>query len=421
MAEAASNVFLLLSAVITLGFLGYILYERTRVSEVLMLLAFGVLVGPVLHLVPVESFAAAAPFFTTLALAMIMLEGGLELHLQDLVAAAGRSSLLALLGFGLSLGGVAVAAHALLGLGWLESALLGAILGAASSVVVFPLAARLAASDRVRVMLGLDAALGEVLSVVSAITLMEALSLQQANVAHAAQQMAAQFSVAIVLGLVAGVAWARLLTALAGKRYHYMLTMAVVLALHVGVVALGGSGPIAVLVFGVVLGNASTLRRAGLRASDFTPEMRTFQGEITFFLRTFFFVYLGMTASLAQLTGRSFAVASGALTLALLLARLVAARVAILRGGFEPGTTALLATIIPRGLAVAILAALPAAEYGLAFARDFPGYALGVIVLSNLVATLGVLAFGRARSREVSVAEPAPREARSNAAAGILK
>jgi cell volume regulation protein A len=412
MAGDASQLFLLLSAVIVLGFLGYLAFERSRISDVLLLIAFGALVGPALHLIPADGFTSAAPFITSLALAMIMFQGGLELKADDIVKGAGRGTLLGVVGWGLSVAALSAVGHYAIHLDWLPALLLGVILGHTSSVVVFPLIAQLPLGERTRVMMGIDSALAEVLSVVSALTLIDALALHDANVADAAQAIAAQFSVAIVLGLLAGVGWARVLRWLEGRRYHYMLTLGVILALHVGVASLGGSAPISVLVFGIVLGNTDVLAKTGFRVGVFSESMRTFQGEVTFFLRTFFFVYLGLTMSLADLRDPAFLEASALLTGAILLARLVAVRVSLVRsrGAREPGAAALLSLVIPRGLATAVLASLPFAA-GLAFARDYTGYALGVIVLSNLVTTLGVVVFARrpASQRVAVEVEEAPR------------
>ncbi|MHB8605252.1 MAG: cation:proton antiporter domain-containing protein [Thermoplasmatota archaeon] len=406
MGEDASSLFLLFSAVIALGFLGYLFFERTRISDVLALVAFGALVGPGLHLIAPETFTAAAPFITSFALAMILFGGGLELNIAELARGAARGTFLSIFGFTTATLAVAAVAWRLLHFGILESVLVGFIFAHTSSVVVFPLLSRLNTSERTRVMLGIDSALGEVLSVVLALTLAEGIALNDAQIGHAFRQIASQFSVAIVLGLVVGLLWSKLLAGLEKKHYNYMLTLAVLLALHVGVASLGGSGPIAVLVFGVVLGNTGVIRRAGLAVGDFSPKMREFQDEISFFLRTFFFVYLGLTVDLAVVTTRVFWLVAGAFVGALLVARIIAVALSLAgteRGGRDIG---LMATMIPRGLAVAVLAGIPFAGYGLSFARDLPAYAVGVILLSNFVTTVGVFLAGRGARAATAAATP---------------
>lgn len=406
MTSDASDLFLLFSAVIALGFLGYLVFERARISEVLFLILFGILIGPVLHLVPADTFTTAAPFIASLALAMVMFGGGLEFHFDDVARGAGRAGLLAGVGLVTTTSAITLVGVLIIHLGWLESLLLALVFGHVSTVIVFPLLNKLGVASSTRVMLGLDSAIAEVVSVVGVIAISEAIALHNTQVSHAVQAIASQFAVAIVLGLIGGVAWSRLLTPLASKRYNYMLTLSVILALHVGVTALGGNGPIGVLVFELVLGNAALLRRTGLRAADFNDEMRNFQGEVTFFLRTFFFVYLGLTVTLGELLDPAFLRISLAITIAIFVARVIAMRLSTVGTKLAVRDLFIVGVMIPRGLATAVLAALPFAAYGIDVAREFPAYALGVIILTNVVTTVGVFVGTQWPSRRVNVQTP---------------
>ena len=402
--EGAAPMVLLLSAVMALGFLGAFFFERTRITDVLILLAFGALVGPILGLVPTDAFTSAAPLLTTLALAMVMFEGGLELHVDQLARGAKRGLALAVGGFVASMLILAPIGHYALALGWMESLILAAVLSHTSSVVVFPLLRRMGLPERVRAMVGIDIAVAEVLCIVTVIALSQSVALQQAQVSTAAASMAAQFSVAILLGVVAGVAWARLLATMAQRRYHYMLTLAVLLALHVLVTSLGGNGPISVLTFGIALGNTDALRRAGMRTGAFTPEMRGFHEEVTFFLRTFVFVYLGVTLSIPALLDRGFFLAAVLLTLGILAARMLAVQASLWGATRAKGEGFVATTLVARGLATAVLAGIPFGSYGITSARNFSAYALAVIILTNAITTLAVYYYMSRRDEDA----PAP-------------
>ncbi|HET6403673.1 MAG TPA: cation:proton antiporter [Candidatus Thermoplasmatota archaeon] len=391
--EGTAGMFLLLSAVMALGFLGAFFFERTRISDILILLAFGALVGPVLGLVPTDAFTTAAPLLTTLALAMVMFEGGLELHIEALARGAKRGLVLAVAGFLLSMLLLTPVAHYALGFAWTESMILAAALSHTSSVVVFPLLRRMGLGERLRAMIGIDIAVAEVLCIVTVIALSQSIALQEAQVSAAASAMASQFTVAILLGLAAGLAWARALATMAKRRYHYMLTLAVLLALHVLVTSLGGNGPIGVLTFGIVLGNTETLQRFRMRTGAFTPEMRGFHEEVTFFLRTFVFVYLGITMSLPALLDPRFLLGALLLTAAVVVARALAVPAAMWKARRVPGERSVTTFLVARGLATAVLAGIPFGSYGLEFGRDFTAYALAVIILTNVITTVAVFAY----------------------------
>ena len=79
------------------------------------------------------------PYFAALALIIIMFDGGLNLDLKQIIRTAHFSFTLAILGFILSVVIATMAIHYVLAWTWLESILLGSIVGGSSSVIVFGL------------------------------------------------------------------------------------------------------------------------------------------------------------------------------------------------------------------------------------------------------------------------------------------
>lgn len=401
-----------LAAIIMLGFLGYLLFERTRVSDVLLLIGVGLLVGPVLNIVSVEAFQDASALVGTLALIVIMFDGGLGLELRDLMNGFLRAGVLAVLGFGLTVAGIAAVGHYAMGMDWMTAALLGAILGGTSGVIIIPLMSRISARRGTSVLMSVDSALTDVLCVIGAVTIMGILTagggaLDSAIVQGALKGIAAQFSVATVLGLITGFGWLRTLKALQHKKNSYMLTLAAVLALYAGTEVVGGNGSIAVLVFGVVLGNGwLIMRKLDLQGMALNENQRQFQGEISFLIRVFFFVYLGIILDPAVLANPAFLAASGILLAAIVGARVIAVHASTWGDAETRPDRALVTWLMPRGLAATVLAGLPA-QAGIAGTESFLAYAFIVVVATNLVGTVAVLLHERRRVR-LGVKGPAP-------------
>ncbi len=101
----------LLGGLIVLAFVANILYQRTRVSDLVVLIVIGVLLGPVLHWVDVDKFRPVTHAFGTLALIVILFEGGLELKLRDAIRHFPGALVLAILGYVLTVSPVALVAH----------------------------------------------------------------------------------------------------------------------------------------------------------------------------------------------------------------------------------------------------------------------------------------------------------------------
>ena len=73
--------FALLGGLLVLAFVANRLVRFTRVPDVIILMATGVLIGPVLHWVNPDIFRGATHGFGALALILILFEGGLDLKL----------------------------------------------------------------------------------------------------------------------------------------------------------------------------------------------------------------------------------------------------------------------------------------------------------------------------------------------------
>jgi potassium/hydrogen antiporter len=94
--------FLIAGIIILIGFLGSLLFERTKIPDVLVLLGIGVLLGPILNLFDPKSLIKFAEYFGSLALMIILFEGGMDMDIHKLIKEFGTASLLVLLSFSLS-------------------------------------------------------------------------------------------------------------------------------------------------------------------------------------------------------------------------------------------------------------------------------------------------------------------------------
>lgn len=129
-----------LSSIIILGIGAQWLAWRLKLPSILLLLLFGFIAGPVTgFLNPDELIGDILLPIVSLAVALILFEGGLSLKLKELPKIGG--ALLFLLTFGVTITGVitAIAAYTIIGLNWQISILLGAILVVTGPTVIGPL------------------------------------------------------------------------------------------------------------------------------------------------------------------------------------------------------------------------------------------------------------------------------------------
>jgi len=158
-------------AVGLLIFFGHFLadfFQRTKVPDVLVLMLAGILLGPVLGLIGPADFGRVGPVFTTLALIIILFEGGIHLNVRHLGAAAADTFAIALGTLAATVLLLSYLAELMLGVDFFTALFVGTTLGGTSSAVVVPLIRVLRLDPKPSTVLFLESALTDVVVIVIA-------------------------------------------------------------------------------------------------------------------------------------------------------------------------------------------------------------------------------------------------------------
>ena len=396
--------FAILAGIILIGFFGELLFRRFRIPSVLILLATGYILGPITGIVDVDLMVGLQYLFAPLALMILLFDGGIQLNIYRLVHESGRGIILGGLGLLFSIGAVA-AIWMMLGNDLLNGLLIGAIVAGTGSAIVIPISRGLNISENARQTVTIESSVTDVISVVLVLSLTGALISGHATIEGTTQNVIASFSIGAVLGGVFGMAWINLSDKLRKLNFYYMLTLAIMLVLYITTEFMSGSGAIAALVFGVMLGNMGEIGKM-LRFKDVMqePKMSQFQDEVSFLVRTFFFVFLGI---IVNITSMDVIILGVGITIVLLGARQAAVWIST-AGSDLAQYKKELGVLMPRGLATAIMATYPASillenagvigysQFGGIYKElsMFPQIAFVVIVASIIITTFGVMLTG---------------------------
>jgi NhaP-type Na+/H+ or K+/H+ antiporter len=340
------------------------LFQRAKVPDVLILMLAGIIIGPALDVVTPADFGKVGGVFTTLALIVILFEGGIHLNVRHLATAAGDTLAVTLATYAITALGFAFLADWLLPVDFMTAALVGTILGGTSSAVVVPLLRVLKVAPRPGTVLFLESALTDVLVIVLALGLMQALAAQQTGAGAAfggvelAGAVAQSFLIAGLIGAAGAFVWSAILDRVRRVPNTVFTTFAYVFILFGVAELLGYSGAIAALVFGVAVTNFANLPLGKLftfRLAAFAPHEQAVFAEAVFLVKTFFFVYLGVSMTFGDLR----AVTAGlVLAAAAFVGRAVVVRL-VGPAEMDRRDALLMIALIPKGLAAAVVAALP--------------------------------------------------------------
>ncbi len=295
---------LLLGVTLLVGFGADWLAVRFRIPDVLWLIGLGVLAGPVLGLLATGSLLLIAPVLGAATLVLILFDAGIDLQLSEIRPYLGSALAFSASVYFVSVGTLYLVAYFVLFPGhFVLSLLFATALGCASGAVIIPLARRLGVGPDLRNFLQLDGAFEDAIAVVVVTTILALRAPSSSSLAlNVTASLVLPLPVGIALGLAAGLIWLLFLYSWQGRPFSALATLGFLFVVYAVTEALGGSGILAALVFGIVLGNEALVRRFLRRTRPFriSEEMRKVEVEIAFVLRAYFLFLIGMFASLAD-------------------------------------------------------------------------------------------------------------------------
>ena len=383
----ASAPILLLAAsvVIIMGVLGEAFFKKTGIPDILFLMVLGIIIGPVLGIIQPEAVLQIVPYFAAVALIIIMFDGGLNLHLGKVVKTAHFSIILVIVGFAVSVGIVGSFAHYGLGWEWIDSILLGSIVGGSSSIIVFGLVKKLHISEEAKSMLNFESALTDIFAVIVAFVLFEAILSGEFSLDLLGVTIGKAVMVGLVLGFGVGIPWMFIISKLKNAQHSYMLTIGMLFMLFFLATSFGESGALTALVFGLMLGKKNYFTR--VLKIKFPEDLidDSLHNQVTFLVRAFFFVFVGLLASFAQIEYVIFGVIAA---IAIYIGRIIITKTVLVRG-FSKLDVKVTSVMIPRGLAAAVLATFPL-SMGLPNADAYPQIIFFVVITSVIITTIGL-------------------------------
>ena len=203
------------------------------------------------------------------------------------------------------------------------------------------------------------------------------------------------FGLAVLIGVGAALLLLLLVSAVQALPNAMVVLTASVLMTFGITEMLGASGAIAALALGFTLSNRdalgiSTLRAfAHLRRFEEAPYVMRFLGDLIFILKTFFFIFLGISIRFSTWTtlGWSLAAVIGAYAARLALVRVTLGHAVSRRDA------AVASVMAPKGLAAAVLAGVPL-QMGIAGGEAVQQFVYMVVLVSIVVTSAAVPLLG---------------------------
>jgi len=378
---------------ILIGYVSDYIFRGFGFPDIIILLAIGIILGPVFGIVKRADIINFAPVLSALVITIILYNGGLNMTYKRVIKGSGRAIILAGTSFVLTMIATALITPLMLGLTPQMGLLLGAIIGGMSATIVIPVANKVNSSQKTSTLLSLESAYTDVIVIMVVLAIIQILTMQSNPdvLGFATRGIVNGLLIGTAIGIGGGLAWMRAMTAMK-TTYEDIMTLAIAFALYAVTEYLGGSGPIAALAFGITFGNASRLFQSFkhelplIKDTDVEVSAKKFQSQIAFMVRAVFFVFLGLVVSVGSI---SMIIAGIVIALVLFFPRIGAAWISTHKDQELRKDAWLISFMLPRGLAAGVAALLPLL-YNIENAVIFADITFVVIVATIAITAIGI-------------------------------
>lgn len=294
--------FALAGIIILAGFITSIIFKKSGIPDALFLILIGVVFGPLFNIISPKELLPLTPFFGSLALTLILFQGGLSMRIREALSQSITAAALGFLYVTFVILFVSFFGRIFLSFSWIEAMMLGSMMAGTCSVIIVPLLSKLNVPDEVKTTLSLESVVSDVLNIILVMTFLKIYLQGSVNLQSVASTLVSEFAIGIFCGFLAGLFWIRILDVIYDHEYVYILTIAALFFCYSGTEFLGGSGSLSALLFGLVLGNYEVANRLGIKInaksiSKVIENIKRFQNEMVFLIRSFFLVILGLIYS----------------------------------------------------------------------------------------------------------------------------
>ncbi|WP_299777451.1 sodium:proton antiporter [uncultured Formosa sp.] len=301
-----------LAGIIILGILAQWVAWKFKIPAILPLILIGLLVGPIAAeffsqdgskwiepiwngregLFPGESLF----YFVSLAISIILFEGGLTLKLNEIKNVAPAITKLITLGSAVTFFGAAIAAHYTFYLSWEISFLFSGLIIVTGPTVITPILRNIPLPKDVSAVLKWEGILIDPIGALIAVLVFEFISVDAGG--EFTKRAFIEFGKIVLFGFTFGFTFAHALNTIINKKWipHYLLNV-FALASVLGVFVLSDSfahesGLLAVVVMGMVLGNSK---------SPYLKELLYFKESLSILLISILFILLAANINMSDL------------------------------------------------------------------------------------------------------------------------
>ena len=287
--------------IIIAGLLAQLIFRRFRIPEVLLLILFGAVISAAGFTGDLDRGGAALLFLITFSLIYVVFYGALPISIRAIFSTLKFASLSSLANF--------IAITAVVGLlaapfvaGWTDAFIIGALFCVLDSSIINSMLEHVRIGKKAEAQIQTESAIIDTIVIVGVLSLVNFSTMSAPEIL---QSLASYLFLSFGIGMTAAIVWAFVIRKVRDYSSAPIATMAVLVILYAFAEYARANGVITVFSFAIVFGNISLLTRIFYKEqaeflSAIDPRTKRFFQDISFLIRSFLFVYLGILLDLSQ-------------------------------------------------------------------------------------------------------------------------
>lgn len=308
--DTVTSILLLISTTLFLSYISGLIYTKTKIPDIVWLMALGYLLGPILgffkpDMLSMESFN----LMILITVTIFSFDTGLNVNFTGFMKTAVKALILSIVSFLVIMIIVGYSVHYVIPDKFTlsEGMLLGAMIGGLGGISVTGILDRLnnliPNIKKDGVLINLESTLSDPIRLVAVVFIIGIITQDTISLESGIKDIVFVIVIATMFGLVIGMLWAEVLSLLWNRPFNYMMTVAALFPIYIyseNYIGAGG-GPLTALAFGMAITNYTEIaKRFGFKrkVKIQKAKIREFNLEITFLIKALFFVYLGLKVAL---------------------------------------------------------------------------------------------------------------------------
>ena len=297
-----TNSLFIVGLVIILGLLAQYNFKKTKIPDALILITTGALFSYFGLTKTIDTASPELTFLITFSLIFVVFYGAIPIKLRAILSTMNYAFISSVLNFIAITVTIGIISHYLLGFPWIIALSLGALFCVLDGSIINSILETIKLHPKAEAEIQTESAIIDILVIVGVLSIINFSAMTMTEIT---QSLTSYIFLSLGIGLVSAMLWAFVLKHMGNYSSAPIATMGLLVTLYAFAEYVMANGVITIFFFSIMLGNVAIWSKLLYKEQKESVgllglETKHFFKDISFLIRTFLFVYLGILVDFSQ-------------------------------------------------------------------------------------------------------------------------